>query len=54
VDLKPVESLRRPVGLDEIKAEPALAEIALLRQSRLSVMPLAKGEFDAVLRLSKK
>ncbi len=54
VDLKPVEALRRPVGLDEIKAEPALAEIALLRQSRLSVMPLAKGEFDAVLRLSKK
>jgi predicted RNA-binding protein with PUA-like domain len=42
------------VGLDEIKAEPALAGIALLRQSRLSVMPLAKGEFDAVLRLSKK
>jgi predicted RNA-binding protein with PUA-like domain len=54
VDLKPVEALRRPVGLDEIKAEPALAEIALLRQSRLSVMPLANGEFDAVLRLSKK
>jgi predicted RNA-binding protein with PUA-like domain len=54
VDLKPVEALRRPVGLDEIKAEPALAGIALLRQSRLSVMPLAKGEFDAVLRLSKK
>ena len=54
VDLKPVQALRRPVGLDEIKAEPALAGIALLRQSRLSVMPLAKGEFDAVLRLSKK
>ena len=54
VDLKPLEALRRPVELDEIKAEPSLAEIALLRQSRLSVMPLKKAEFDAILRLSKK
>jgi predicted RNA-binding protein with PUA-like domain len=54
VDLKPLEALRRPVELEEIKSEPALAEIALLRQSRLSVMPLKKVEFDAILRLSKK
>ena len=54
VDLKPLEALRRPVELEEIKAEPALAEIGLLRQSRLSVMPLKKAEFDAISRLSKK
>jgi len=54
VDLKPVEALRRPVALEEIKADSTLAEIALLKQSRLSVMPLKKAEFDAILRLSKK
>jgi len=54
VDLKPLEALRRPVALEEIKAEPALVEIGLLRQSRLSVMPLKKAEFDAISRLSKK
>jgi predicted RNA-binding protein with PUA-like domain len=31
-----------------------LADVALLRQSRLSVMPLKKAEFDAIVRLSKK
>jgi predicted RNA-binding protein with PUA-like domain len=46
--------LKRPVGLEEIKAEPELAGVALLRQSRLSVMALAKAEFDAIVRLSKK
>jgi predicted RNA-binding protein with PUA-like domain len=54
VDLRPIEALRRPVELDEIKAEPGLADVALLRQSRLSVMPLKKAEFDAIVRLSKK
>jgi predicted RNA-binding protein with PUA-like domain len=54
VDLKPVEALRRSVALEEIKADPTLAEIALLKQSRLSVMPLKKAEFDAIVRISKK
>jgi predicted RNA-binding protein with PUA-like domain len=54
VDLKPLRPLVRPVTLDEIKSEPALADIALLRQSRLSVMPLAKAEFETILALSKK
>lgn len=54
VDLKPIEELPRPVSLEEIKAEPRLTEIALLRQSRLSVMPLQKSEFEWILRLSKK
>lgn len=54
VDLKPVSALERPVSLEEIKAEPALAGVGLLRQSRLSVMPLRAVEFEAILKLSKK
>jgi len=46
--------LVRPVTLEEIKAEPTLADIALLRQSRLSVMPITKAEFDHIIELSKK
>jgi len=54
VDLKPVRGLDKAVTLEEIKADPALSGIGLLRQSRLSVMPLSRAEFDAILRLSKK
>lgn len=53
VDLKPVEALARPVGLEEIKAEPALAGIGLLKQSRLSVMPLTAAEFRKILEMSR-
>ncbi len=53
VELKVVRSLTRPVTLEQIKAEPALKGIALLRQSRLSVMPLAKAEFDRILALGR-
>ncbi len=53
VDLKPVRSLVRPVSLTQIKAQPQLANIALVRQSRLSVMPLARSEFDRILELSR-
>jgi predicted RNA-binding protein with PUA-like domain len=54
VDLKPVGALKHPVSLEEIKAEPSLAEIGLLRQSRLSVMPLKKTAFEKILEISKK
>lgn len=53
VDLKPVKALARPVTLDQIKAEPSLSEIALLRQSRLSVMPLAAAEYRKIVALSR-
>jgi predicted RNA-binding protein with PUA-like domain len=46
--------LKHPVSLEEIKAEPALAEIGLLRQSRLSVMPLTKEAFEKIVKISKK
>src|SRR5688572_13803593 len=48
VDLSPVQALKRPVTLAEIKAEPILENIALVRQGRLSVMPLTKVEFDKI------
>ena len=51
VELKPVSALPSPVNLAQIKAEPALAKIALIRQSRLSVIPLQKSEFDLILKL---
>lgn len=52
VDLVPVKALKRPVTLAEIKAAPSLAKIALVRQSRLSVLPLLPAEFDEIVRLS--
>lgn len=51
VELKPVKALKRPVTLAEIKAEPKLREIALLRCSRLSVQPLGKAEFEFIGRM---
>lgn len=53
VDVKPVEALKRPVTLAEIKADPALQDIALIRQSRLSVMPITAAEAKVILKLSK-
>jgi predicted RNA-binding protein with PUA-like domain len=51
VELKPVSPLARPVTLDQIKAEPSLKDTALLRQSRLSVMPLTAAEFKKISKL---
>jgi len=51
VDLVPVESLKNPVTLEQIKAEPSLADISLVRQGRLSVMPLKATEFDKILEM---
>lgn len=51
VELKPVKPLRAPVTLEQIKAEPKLREIALLRNSRLSVQPLGKKEFELICQL---
>ena len=52
VEIQPVRPVRPPVTLEQIKSDPALAQIPLLRQSRLSVMPLSKNEFDGVLGLA--
>jgi predicted RNA-binding protein with PUA-like domain len=54
VDLAPERSLARPVALAEIRADAALGGIALLRQSRLSVMPLPRAAFERILALSRR
>jgi predicted RNA-binding protein with PUA-like domain len=51
VDLAPIKSLRRPVTLQQIKAVPQLKKIQLVRQSRLSVMPVTAGEFHAIVAM---
>ena len=51
VELKPVRALPTPVTLDRIKAESSLKDTALLRQSRLSVMPLTAAEFKKISKL---
>jgi predicted RNA-binding protein with PUA-like domain len=53
VELKPVKPLKKPVSLAQIKANLALANIKLIRQSQLSVMPLSKDEYDEILSMSK-
>ncbi len=51
VDLAPVETLKKPVTLETIKADDQLQDIALVRQGRLSVMPLKREEFDRIVAL---
>ncbi len=48
VDVKALTPMKQPVTLAEIKAEPRLAEIALVRQSRLSVMPVTAAEWTLI------
>ena len=53
VDLKSIKPFKVPVSLDEIKGHKELTEIALIKQSRLSVMPVTKKEFQVLLKLGK-
>ena len=52
VPVKPVRALPRPVTLAAIKAEPRLAKMELIRQSRLSVAPVRDEEWAVVLELA--
>jgi predicted RNA-binding protein with PUA-like domain len=54
VRVEPVRALTRPVILAEIKADPRLARMELVRQSRLSVAPVREEEWKDVLELSEK
>jgi len=54
VRVEPVRPLARPVTLAEIKAEPALAKMELIRQSRLSVAPVREDEWRKVLAMAAK
>jgi predicted RNA-binding protein with PUA-like domain len=51
IDVSCKKAFKVPVTLAQIKAEPKLQDIALIRQSRLSVMPITKAEWDIILRL---
>ena len=51
VDLEPVESLKKPVTLEQIKADSQLKDIGLVRQGRLSVMGIKREEFDRIIEL---
>ena len=52
VELAPVRPLAHPVTLARIKADVGLKDIALVRHSRLSVMPLSRAAFARILRLA--
>jgi predicted RNA-binding protein with PUA-like domain len=52
VEIKPLEKLAKPVSLNQIKSEKSLANIALIKQSRLSVLPLTEAEFETILKMS--
>jgi len=53
VDLKPVKQLEIPVQLAAIRYDKRLSALPLIRQSQLSVMPLTKDEFDAIVSMGK-
>lgn len=53
VSIKPVKKLNHTVSLDTIKKHDKLQNIALIKQSRLSVLPLTRDEFQTILELGK-
>jgi predicted RNA-binding protein with PUA-like domain len=53
VDLVPHKAFPSPVSLERIKAEPTLCDLALLRQSRLSVMPVTAAEYRTLTALAQ-
>jgi len=52
VEVAPVRKIARPVTLKQIKAEPALAKMEMIRQSRLSVAPVRPDEFHKILEMA--
>lgn len=53
VDVAPFKTLKKPVTLQQIKADKRLSQIGLVKQGRLSVMKLTAAEFDRILELSE-
>jgi predicted RNA-binding protein with PUA-like domain len=49
VDLAPIETFKTPVSLSEMKQEKRLANLALIKQGRLSVCPVTKEEFEVIV-----
>ncbi|HHZ83835.1 MAG TPA: EVE domain-containing protein [Nitrospirales bacterium] len=53
VDMQAVTPVKKPVSLKAVKANPALADLPLVRQSRLSVMPVTDREWKILLRMAE-
>lgn len=53
VDIKAVRPFAKPVSLDQIKADPRLEEMVLVKNSRLSVQPVSEAEWTAVCALGE-
>ena len=53
VEIKPVRKLVKPITLGRIKTKKSLENIALVKQSRLSVLPLTKSEFETILKMKE-
>ena len=53
VDIKAVTPVSQPVSLDQIKQDPRLIDMVLVKNSRLSVQPVTEAEWSAVLELSQ-
>jgi predicted RNA-binding protein with PUA-like domain len=53
VDLEPKETFKNPVSLSEIKMDRRLKDIALIKQTRLSVMPVTKREFETITSMGR-
>tara|TARA_B100001063_G_scaffold174453_1_gene163472 strand:+ start:101 stop:520 length:420 start_codon:yes stop_codon:yes gene_type:complete len=53
-DVKTKKRLKKAVSLEEIKSNPKLSSMALIKQSRLSVMPLTKIEWETIIKISEK
>jgi len=52
VDIAPYKKLKKPVTLDQIKKEPALAQMALVRIGRLSVQPVTEDEWKVIMKMA--
>jgi predicted RNA-binding protein with PUA-like domain len=52
IDIKPVRPAAQPVGLPEMRANPELLGLSLLKQSRLSVCPVSESEWSALCRMA--
>ena len=51
VTFEPIRALKQPVTLSQIKAEPELINIGLVKQQRLAVMPLSAGQFNHIVEM---
>jgi len=54
VDIEPIETLATPVSLNDLKKDKRLQNIALIKQGRLSVMPLTQKEFEVIVTTGRK